>query len=66
MGLEGREVLLLRLCATEQPPLLALAAGKRWHLFLSYNWANQDAVIAIKRQLQQLLPGAAIFLEYAR
>ena len=57
----AREILLLR--PTGQPPSLALAKGKLWHLFLSHNWANQDAVATIKRQLQLLLPGVQIFLD---
>ena len=55
------EILLVQ--ATRQPPVLALAEGKRWHLFLSHNWANQDAVATIKRQLQLLLPGVRVFLD---
>ena len=54
---------LLRLQASGRPPMLSLAASKRWHLFLSHNWANQDAVATIKRQLQLLLPGVSIFLD---
>ena len=56
-----REILLVR--ATRQPPVLTLVEGKRWHLFLSHNWANQDAVATIKRQLQLLLPGVRVFLD---
>ena len=57
----AREILLVR--ATRQPPVLTLVEGKRWHLFLSHNWANQDAVATIKRQLQLLLPGVRVFLD---
>ena len=57
----AREILLVR--ATGLPPTLTLAEGKRYHLFLSHNWDNQDVVATIKRQLQLLLPGIAIFLD---
>ena len=56
-------VATLRLQASGQPPELSLGPSKRWHLFLSHNWANQDAVATIKRQLQLLLPGVQIFLD---
>eukprot|EP00322_Chrysochromulina_rotalis_P031368 CAMPEP_0115875040 /NCGR_PEP_ID=MMETSP0287-20121206/24876_1 /TAXON_ID=412157 /ORGANISM="Chrysochromulina rotalis, Strain UIO044" /LENGTH=901 /DNA_ID=CAMNT_0003330259 /DNA_START=255 /DNA_END=2960 /DNA_ORIENTATION=- len=46
-----------------EPPRLALDDGKRWHVFLSHNWANQDAVATIKRNLQLLLPGVRMFLD---
>ena len=61
LRVEGRR--LLRLKATSSPPTLTLASAKRWHLFLSHNWANQDVVATIKRQLQLLLPGVKAFLE---
>ena len=53
----------LRLRATGEPPVLALGKGKRWHVFLSHNWANQDVAATIKRQLQRLLPGVRAFLD---
>lgn len=58
---DATEMVLVR--ATSQPPVLTLSNGKRWHLFLSHNWANQDAVATIKRQLQLLLPGVCVFLD---
>jgi len=57
----ARKVFLVH--ASTQLPVLTLAEGKRWHLFLSHNWANQDAVATIKRQLQLLLPGVCVFLD---
>ena len=48
--------------ASKEPPQLELAEGKQWHLFLSHNWDNQDAVAIIKRQLQLLLPGVRVFV----
>jgi len=59
--LDARRVLLVR--STKQPPTLTLDVGKHWHLFLSHNWANQDAVHTIKRQLQLLLPTIRAFLD---
>ena len=56
----AREVLVLQ--STGQLPELAPPPPK-WHLFLSHNWDNQDAVATIKRQLQRLLPGVRIFLD---
>ena len=57
----SREILLE--VESGRPPRLTLAKGKRWHVFLSHNWDNQDAVATIKRQLQLLLPDVAIFLD---
>jgi len=45
------------------PPAVKLEQAKRWHLFLSHNWDNQDAVATIKWHLQLLLPGVEIFLD---
>jgi len=52
-----------QLLETKQPPTLELETGKRWHLFLSHRWDNQDAVAFVKQRLQLLLPGARIFLD---
>lgn len=65
IGLESQGLATLRVKATGQLPSLTLGAQKRWHLFLSHSWDNQDAVATIKRQLQLLLPGIKVFLEYA-
>ena len=53
----------LRVQASGQPPSLVLPDGKRWHLFLSHNWGNQDVAATLKRQLQLLLPGVCVFLD---
>ena len=66
LRVEAQQVATLRIKATGQPPTLTLATDKQWHLFLSHNWANQDVVATIKRQLQLLLPGVQVFLEWAR
>ena len=70
MGFFAQEVYsaseVLHLESTRRLPLLALAPKKRWHVFLSHNWANQDVVATIKRQLQLLLPSVRVFLECAR
>jgi hypothetical protein len=50
------------LVATGQPPSLELQLGKKWHLFLSHNWDNQDAAAVVKRQLNALLQGVRIFV----
>ena len=43
---------------------LTLAAGLRWHLYLSHIWSTgQDACATIKTQLQLLLPNVKIFLD---
>jgi hypothetical protein len=60
--LSNARTILLHL-DTHQPPALELEATRRWHLFLSHNWANQDVVSTIKLQLTKLLPDARIFLE---
>lgn len=52
-----------QLTATGEAPRLELARSKRWHLFISHSWANQDAAATIKRQMQLLLPGVRIFLD---
>jgi hypothetical protein len=46
----------------KQSPTLELATGKKWHLFLSHQWDNQDAVGIVKRQLLLLLPGVRVFV----
>jgi hypothetical protein len=51
-----------QLTATGEAPRLELARSKRWHLFISHSWANQDAAATIKRQMQLLLPGVRIFV----
>jgi len=63
LRVEAQQVATLRIKATGQPPTLTLATDKQWHLFLSHNWANQDVVATIKRQLQLLLPGVRAFLD---
>ena len=50
-------------CENGLPPTVELAHGKRHHLFLSHHWDNQDAVAAVKRQLELLLPEVKIFLD---
>ena len=57
----SREILVEQ--STGHPPSLALDKTKRWHVFLSHSWDNQDQVATIKRQLQLLLPGVRCFLE---
>ena len=49
--------------ATRQAPVIELAPSKRWHVFISHRWANQDVAATIKRQLQLLLPGVSVFLD---
>ena len=50
--------------ATSQLPELPLAAGCKFHLFLSHVWSSgQDQAAVIKRQLQLCLPGVSIFLD---
>jgi len=63
LRVEAQQVATLRIKAPGQPPTLTLATDKQWHLFLSHNWANQDVVATIKRQLQLLLPGVQVFLD---
>jgi len=60
---EARGLAVLRLVANGHTPTLSLVKDKTWHLFISYNWANQDAAATIKRQLQLLLPGVSVFLD---
>ena len=50
-------------CGNGLPPTVELVHGKWHHLFLSHHWDNQDAVAAVKRQLELLLPGVKIFLD---
>ena len=54
---------MLRLKSTGWQSALALATDKRWHLFFSHNWANQDVVATVKLQLKLLLPVARVFLD---
>ena len=55
---------VIKLEATKAPPTLSLAAGQRWHLFLSHIWSTgQDQCATIKRQLCSLLPGVSVFLD---
>jgi len=59
-----RRSLGLRVEKTGLLPVLSLAEGHRYHLFLSHIWATgQDQVAVIKRRLATLLPGASIFLD---
>ena len=54
----------IRLVSSKQAPKLTLAAGLRWHLYLSHIWSTgQDACGVIKTQLQLLLPNVKIFLD---
>ena len=54
----------LRLVESERAPELSFHEGMRYHVFLSHNWSSgQDQVATIKRQLQLLLPGVAVFLD---
>ena len=43
-------------------PMLELAPGKRWFLFISYTKANQETATTIKPLVQLLLPGASVYL----
>ena len=63
VGLESQQINTLRVQASGRPPKLTLSPTKRWHLFCSHNWQNQDATATIKRQLQLLVPGIRVFLE---
>jgi hypothetical protein len=54
---------MLRLHTTGRRPELSLAAGCKWHLFISHNWDNQDVAATVKRQLQFLLPSIQVFLD---
>ena len=59
-----RDIQSIRLVSNGNVPELQLQTGMRWHLFLSHIWSSgQDQVATIKRQLQLLLPGVAIFLD---
>ena len=56
-----RKVLLY---PSNEPPVLSLHNGQKWHVFLSHNWSSgQDQCSVIKRQLQLLLPGIKVFLD---
>ena len=55
---------IIRLVKNSMAPELTLASGMKWHIFNSRIWSTgQDAVAVIKNQLQQLLPGVAVFLD---
>ena len=47
------------------PPGITVPHAGPFHVFLSHNWANQDGVHTIKRQLQLMVPDAKIFLDGA-
>ena len=60
----SQSIPILRDARTMEPPVLLLGPGERYHLFLSHVWSTgQDQCAVIKRQLQLLLPGVAIFLD---
>lgn len=63
LNVASRSLATVRVRATGQSPTLSLANRKKWHLFLSHVWANQDVVGMIKRQLQLLVPGVQVFLD---
>ena len=54
---------VLRIKETGLRPILTLAAGIYWALFLSHQWSNQYVCATIKRQLQLLLPGVRVFID---
>ena len=57
---------VLRLTHNSSLPELSLSSRKLYHLFLSHCWSSgQDQVASIKSQLELLLPGCKVFLEYA-
>ena len=59
---EGAGLLYVR--GNGQLPELPLAAGRKFHLFLSHVWGSgQDQAAVIKRQLQLCLPGVSVFLD---
>ena len=69
-GLAWREIRadsLLRVICLKRDhtvPTLSLGKGLKFHIFLSHTWATgQDQVAVMKRSLQRLLPGSAIFLD---
>ena len=53
---------MIRLRNGGKLPVLELAPGKRWFLFISYTKANQETATTIKPQVQLLLPGATVYL----
>ena len=56
----------IRLSGSSQLPELGLNKGMMYHVFLSHIWdSGQNQVATIKRHLQLLLPGIAVFLECA-
>ena len=60
----AQSVPIMQLASSKEPPSLVLSKGLRYHLFLSHIWSTgQDQCAIIKRQLQLLLPGIAIFLD---
>ena len=60
----SRAAKVFRLIETNEPPLLPLASGHVYHLFLSHIWGSgQDQVAVVKRQLQLYLPGVCVFLD---
>jgi len=59
-----RDVTVLKLARSGEPPELSLKTGLRWHSFLSHTWASgQDQAANIKRKLQLLIPGCKLFLD---
>ncbi len=54
----------IRLFENKLATELTLASGMKWHIFNLHIWSTgQDAVAVIQNELQQLLPGVAIFLD---
>ena len=63
-GIAAARLPIIKLVATKATPELTLAAGMRWHMFLSHIWGTgQDQCATIKRQLTLLIPGVSIFLD---
>ena len=53
----------LRLVGSSQTPDLTFHPGNRFHVYLGHLWSSgQVQTAAIKRKLQLLLPGIAVFL----
>jgi hypothetical protein len=62
--LVAQSVPIMQLASSKEPPSLVLSKELRYHLFLSHIWSTgQDQCAIIKRQLQLLLPGVAVFLD---
>lgn len=58
------EIGIIRLAGSGALPELDLAAGMRWHIFLSHRWdSGQDQCATIKRRLCLVLPGVRVFLD---